>query len=183
MEANARQEYERNKDHARRMSEIALRGTALLWDLQADAARSVLEIQANSAKLFGAPDLTALFPSNGRSTGLFTATVDRTLDSLRQIRETVSEVQWQFARIAEEQTVGIAERFQQSIEQLGQRSQQGLQQLRQLAREEANEFERMAREGNGQRDAASGEQRGESGNQRSDAERSPQRREGRRATA
>ena len=147
MNGNAAHDYQRSNDHARRMTEIALRGTALLWDLQADTARSLLEMQANGATLFGAPDITQAFHvGNGRSKGMFSMSVEQALNSLRQINDTVSEVQWQLTRVAEQQTAGIADRIQQSIEELGRRSQEGLQEIRRLAEEEVGEFRQAARE-------------------------------------
>lgn len=144
---NGTHDYQRSNDHARKMTEIALRGTALLWDLQADTARSLLEMQANGATLFGAPDLTQVFHmGNGRSKGMFSMTVEQALNSLRQINDTVTEVQWQLTRVAEQQTVGIADRIQQSIEELGRRSQEGLQEIRRLAEEEVGEFRQAAHE-------------------------------------
>jgi len=150
MNGNAAHDYQRSNDHARRMTEIALRGTALLWDLQADTARSLLEMQANGATLFGAPDITPVFHvGNGRTKGMFSMTLEQALSSLRQINDTVSEVQWQLTRAAEQQTAGIADRIQQSIEELGRRSQEGLQEIRRLADEEVAEFRQAAREANG----------------------------------
>lgn len=144
---NGTHDYQRSNDHARKMTEIALRGTALLWDLQADTARSLLEMQANGATLFGAPDLTQVFHmGNGRSKGMFSMTVEQALNSLRQINDTVTEVQWQLTRVAEQQTVGIADRIQQSIEELGRRSQKGLQEIRRLAEEEVGEFRQTAQQ-------------------------------------
>jgi len=145
MNGNAAHDYQRSNDHARRMTEIAMRGTALLWDLQADTARRLLEMQANGATLFGAPDLTQMFHvGNGGSKGMFSMTVEQALSSLRQINDTVSEVQWHLTRVAEQQTAGIADRIQQSIEEIGRRSQQGLQEIRRLAEEEVGEFRQAA---------------------------------------
>jgi ElaB/YqjD/DUF883 family membrane-anchored ribosome-binding protein len=154
---NGRYPYQRNGDHARRMTEIALRGTALLWDLQADTARNLLEMQANGARLFGAPDFSRIFHmGTGSDKGMFSMTVDQALSQLRQIDDTVNEVQWQLAQAAERQTQGFAERLQQSIEELGRRSQEGLDEIRRIARQEAREFreavgEHELRPGNGGR--------------------------------
>jgi phasin protein len=167
MNANGKQDYRRNADHARRMTEIALRGTALLWDLQADAARNLLETQARSATLLGAPDLTQMFHlGEGRTSGLFTTTIDQALSSLRQINETATEVQWQLARVAEQQTAGIAEHIQQGIEKLGRRSQQGLQEIRRIAQEEADEIEASAREARERAGAREGRRAEEPGGER-----------------
>jgi len=155
MNENARQTYQRNGDHARRMTEIALRGTALLWDLQADTARNLLEMQANGARLFGVPDLSRIFHMGvGNDKGMFSLTVDQALRSMRQIDDTVNEVQWQLAQAAERQTQGFAERLQQSIEELGRRSQEGLDEIRRIAKQEAKEFrdavsDHQLRAGNG----------------------------------
>ena len=147
MNQNGRQDYQRNNDHARRMTEIALRGTALLWDIQADTARRLFEIQANNAMLFGVPDFTQMFRvRNGGNKGVFSTTIDQALNSMRQINDTVTEVQLQLSRVAEQQTAGIAERFEQSIEEVARRSQQGLEEIRRLAEEQADEAEQTAYE-------------------------------------
>jgi hypothetical protein len=147
MNGNGKQEYQRSSEHARRMTEIALRGTALLWDLQADAARNLLETQARTAMLLGAPDLTQIFHlGEGRSASIFSTTMDQALKSLRRINETATEVQWELARVAEAQTEGIAQRIQESIEELGRRSERGLEEIRRLAQEEVSEIDAVARE-------------------------------------
>ena len=171
MNQNRRYDYQRNTDHARRMTEIALRGTALLWDIQADTARRLFEIQANSAMLFGVPDFTHIFRvGNGRNRGLFSTTIDQTLNSLRQINDTVTEVQWQLSRVAEQQTAGIADRFEQGIQEVSRRSQQGLEEIRRLAEEEADEVEQTAREARLRADERQPQGTGQQGSQRAAGE-------------
>lgn len=139
---NGRQGQQRGNGHAARMAEIAWRGTALLWDLQADTARNLLALQANSAKLFGAPDLGGMFQVGESSAkGMFSATVEQAINSLRQISGTMSEVQESLARVAEQEAAGITERLQQGFEELGRRSEEGLEEIRRLAVEEVDEME------------------------------------------
>jgi hypothetical protein len=169
------------------MTEIALRGTALLWDLQADTARNLLEMQANGARLFGVPDFSRIFHiGTGTDKGMFSMTVDQALSQLRQINDTVNEVQWQLEQAAERQTQGFAERLQESIEELGRRSQEGLDEIRRIAKQEAKEFreavsEHELRPGNGRRatQAATGE--GESARGRTRARAASKKRARRRA--
>ena len=165
--------------HGARMAEIALRGTALLWDLQAETARNLLALQADSAKLFGAPDVTRMFHvGEARARGVFSATVDQALNSLRQISDTVSEVQQSLVRVAEQEAAGISERLQHGFEELGRRSEEGLEEIRRLATEEADEMERSesARE-------ASGEDEEEGGARRRAAQRNGRRRKGQQRAA
>ena len=144
---NGKHDYQHVNGHARRMTEIALRGTALLWDLQADAARNLLETQARSATMLGAPDLSQVFQAGeGQGKGMFSTTIDQALNSLRQINDTISEVQWQLTRMAEQQAVVLTERIQRNVQQLSRRSQQGLEEIRRLAEEEAQEIEDTARD-------------------------------------
>lgn len=144
---NGKHDYQHVNGHARRMTEIALRGTALLWDLQADAARNLLETQARNATMLGAPDLSQVFHvGEGQGKGMFSTTVDQALNSLRQINDTMSEVQWQLTRMAEQQTIVLTERIQRNVQQLSRRSQQGLEEIRRLAEEEAQEIEDTARD-------------------------------------
>jgi len=171
MNQNRRYDYQRNTGHARRMTEIALRGTALLWDIHADTARRLFEIQANSAMLFGVPDFTHIFRvGNGRNRGLFSTTIDQALNSLRQINDTVTEVQCQLSRVAEQQTAGIADRFEQGIQEVSRRSQQGLEEIRRLAEEEADEAEQTAREARLRADERQPQGTGQQGSQRAAGE-------------
>jgi len=124
------------------MAEVALRGTALLWDLQMETARNLWRTQARAAALLGIPDCSGLFNvDDDRARRLFTTSAEQILDSARQTRETVVEMQRQFGRLAEQQTIGITEEVRDQIEQVGRHTEQGLQQIRQMTASETDQVE------------------------------------------
>ncbi|HJU21900.1 MAG TPA: hypothetical protein VJ891_05275, partial [Casimicrobiaceae bacterium] len=43
------------------MAEVAVRGTALLWDVQMETARNLWRTQARTAAMFGVPDCSQFF--------------------------------------------------------------------------------------------------------------------------
>jgi hypothetical protein len=167
--------FARNEDHARRMTEIALRGTALLWGIHMRAAHSVLEAQASTAAWLGAPDVSDfVHAADARARRMFGASFEQALHSIRQINDTLFEMQRQFTRVAEQQTLGIAERLQHDLERLNEESVQGLDELRRLAGEEADEVERAVREArsrNGNGEARDGKAAPSNGEESQDASR------------
>jgi hypothetical protein len=121
------------------MAEVALRGTALLFDLQMETARNIMRTQARTAALLGAPDYSELFRSGDeRARRLFAASAEQMLTSARQARETVFEVQRQLGRLAEQQTIGIAEEMREQIQQIARHTEAGLQEIKQVAASEAD---------------------------------------------
>jgi hypothetical protein len=127
------------------MAEVALRGTALLWDLQMETARNLLRTQARTAALLGVPDYSELFClGDDRARRIFTAGAEQMLHSARQARETVLEVQRQIGRLAEQRTIGIAEEVRDQIEQISRHTEVGLQEIRGIAATEADRAEELA---------------------------------------
>jgi hypothetical protein len=124
------------------MAEVALRGTALLWDLQMETARNVWRTQARTAAMLGIPDCSALFHvGDDRARRLFTTSTEQMLNSARQARDTVVEMQRQMGRLAEQQTIGLTEEVRDQIEQISRHTEQGLQQIREIAASEADHVE------------------------------------------
>jgi hypothetical protein len=124
------------------MAEVALRGTALLWDLQMETARNILRTQARTAALLGAPDCSELFRlGDDRARRIFAASAEQVLNSARQARETVFAVQRQIGRLAEQQTIGIAEEVREQIEQISRHTEEGLQEIEQITTSEADRAE------------------------------------------
>jgi len=129
------------------MAEVALRGTALLWDLQMETARNVFRTQARTAAMFGVPDCSEMFEiGDARARRLFSMGAEQVLNTARQARETVAEMQRQFGRIAEKQTIGMTEQVRDQIEQIGRHTEQGLQEIRDIARAEAEQAEGLAQQ-------------------------------------
>jgi hypothetical protein len=124
------------------MAEIALRGTALLFDLQMETARNLLRTQSRTAALFGVPDCSDLFRlGDDRARRIFSTSAEQMLNSARQARETVFEVQRQIGRLAEQQTIGIAEEVRDQMQQMSRHTEAGLQEIKQIAVHEADRAE------------------------------------------
>lgn len=133
--------------HQVHMAEIAIRGTALLFDIQMQAARDLMEMQARSASVLGIPDCSNLFKAaDDRARRLFSESADELVNTTRRATETVAEVNRQIGRLVEQQTVEIAEQMRQGIDQLGRHAEQGLQQARHLVEQEVDELERTAQQ-------------------------------------
>jgi hypothetical protein len=124
------------------MAEVALRGTALLFDLQMETARSFMHTQARTAALFGAPDYSQLFRlGDDRARRLFAAGAEQMLSSVRQARETLFEVQREIGRLAEQQTIGIAEEMRERMEEMTRHTEEGLQEIKQVSVAEGDHVE------------------------------------------
>jgi hypothetical protein len=129
------------------MAEVALRGTALLWDLQMETARNMWRTQARTAAMLGIPDCSDLFQiGDDRARRLFTTSAEQMLHSARQARETVVEMQRQIGRLAEQQTIGITEEVRDQIEEIGRRTEQGLQQIKEITASEADQAEDLSQQ-------------------------------------
>ena len=127
------------------MAEVALRGTALLFDLQMETARNIMRTQARTAALLGAPDYSELFRlGDDRARRLFAASAEQMLSPARQARETVFEVQRQIGRLAEQQTIGIAEEMRHQMQQMTRHTEAGLQEIKQVAASEADHAQDLA---------------------------------------
>jgi hypothetical protein len=124
------------------MAEVALRGTALLFDLQMETARNLLRTQARTAAMLGVPDCSDFFEiGDERARRLFSMGAEQVLNTARQARETVSEMQRQFGRIAEQQTIGMTEEVRDQIAQISRQTEEGLQEIREIAASEADQVE------------------------------------------
>ena len=129
------------------MAEVAVRGTALLWDLQMETARNVWRTQARTAAMLGIPNCSEMFEvGDARARRLFSMGAEQVLNTARQARETVAEMQRQFGRIAEKQTIGMTEEVRDQIEQISRHTEQGLQEIRDIARAEAEQAEGLAQQ-------------------------------------
>lgn len=163
-QGNAQQAFGAQQFHS--MAEVALRGTALLWDLQMETARNLWRTQARTAAMLGVPDCSALFQiGDDRARRLFTTSTEQMLSSARQARETVVEMQRQMGRLAEQQTIGLTEEVRDQIEQIGRHTEQGLQQIRDIAASEADHVESFvdsALEDDDERGQQQAQQRGQS---------------------
>ena len=156
--------------HFQSMAEVTLRGTALLWDLQLETARNLWRTQARTAALFGLPDCSELFNvGDDRARRLFSASAEQVLNSARQARETVVEMQRQLGRIAEQRTIGITDEVRDQIEQMGRHTEQGLQEIKQMAASDADQAEGSAQQAANRSDDA-GRQNEQAMAQRSEAD-------------
>ena len=150
------------------IAEVALRGTALLFDLQLEATRNAWETQARGAALLGAPDFSNLFRiGDDRARRVFSASTEQLVNTMRRTADTVIAMQQEIGRLAEQQTIGMTDQMRQQIEQFGQQTQRGLEEIQQMSVEQldqatqatgqmyqdANDAERQQNNERGERDA------------------------------
>lgn len=122
------------------MAEVAYRGAALLYDLQMDVARSVLQTHARTASLFGAPDYSAWFRvADDRARRVFSESVEQMLAAARQVTSTVAQIQRELGRVAEQQTIVVTEELRQNVQQLGERTEEGFEQIRNVAQQQVDQ--------------------------------------------
>ena len=160
MEENRQmQQYQRSgARHAGNFAEIALRGTALLWDLQLEAVRNMWHAQARSAAMLGVPDYSHLFfVADERARRVFSTGAEQLFTTARHATETLSEVQHELGRLVEEQTIGITEEIRQRIEELGRRTEEGIEEIHRLARQNVGEAKRAMEETVAAASAAAGQ--------------------------
>jgi len=124
---------------------IALRSAGQLYEINASAARAVLQAQARAAAAFGLPDWSPLWDSaDERLRGLFSASTDRLLDTARLANEAVGELQHHVGRVLQTQASQAAESWQQGLDQLGNQARDGFDQLRDTARRTADDAQRSS---------------------------------------
>ena len=119
-----------------------MRGTAFLWDLQMETARNLWRTQARAAALLGIPDYSELFGiGDERARRIFSSSAEQVLDTARQARDTVVEVQRQLGRLAEQQTIGLTEGVREHIEQIGRQTELGLHEIQQMTADQSDAVE------------------------------------------
>jgi len=145
------------------IAEVALRGTALLFDLQLEAARNAWETQARGVAMLGAPDFSNLFRvGDDRARRVFTATTEQLVNTIRRTADTVIAVQQEIGKLAEQQTVGMTDQMRQQIEHFGQQTQRGLEEIQQMSVDQLNQANQATREMYDEADYAQRQQRGQS---------------------
>lgn len=122
------------------ISAIAMRGFGQFYDLQAAAARMVLQSQARAATAFGLPDYSHLFQvGDDRTKRAFSTTTEQLLNTAEQTKETIQEVQREVGRLMEFQAVSATENWQQALQELGSQAEENLNQLREFARQQTEQ--------------------------------------------
>jgi len=133
------QEQQRNVT-AFNLSAIAMRGFSQLYDMQAAAARLMLQTHARAATAFGLPDYSDLFRiADDRARRVFSSSTEQFLQTAEQANQTLQEVQKEMGRMVEFQTVNAAENFQQGLQELEAQAEENLTQLREFARQQAEQ--------------------------------------------
>ena len=140
--------------HTTNLADIFLQGAMRIVDMQASAARVLLQTQGRSARMFGAPDWSQ--PINGSTqqfSQLITAGTEQALNLMRHTNETINEVQQQFGQLMQQQTAQLAEEMRNGMEQVARRAEASLEELRDTTHRVTRETERAT-------DAAIGEDGG-----------------------
>jgi len=133
-------------------AEVAIRGAAMLWDLQMETARNLMRTQARTAAMLGIPDYSDfLRVGDEHARRIISLGAEQVLNSARQARETLVEIQRHMGRLAEQQVSGLTEEVRNQIEQAGRHTEERLQDFRQLAVSQTQQVSDAARQ---MRDAA-----------------------------
>lgn len=127
------------------LTAVVFQNTARLLDIQAQAARSMLQNQArNASAIFGTPDLSDSL--NKAPENLFETSAQRTVGYLRQTNEVVSQLQSQIKEFVEQRSTEIAnnvqENIQQSMEQLQQAQQEAAEKSKDVIKNTTDSAER-----------------------------------------
>lgn len=119
---------------------MAMRGLGQIYDMQITATRLLLQAQASAACAFGWPDYSGLFRiADERAKHVFSSGAEQFMHLADQANQTASEVQRQFGRLLEVQTVHAAETWQRGLEELGMQTEESLEELKEIARQQAEE--------------------------------------------
>jgi phasin protein len=160
--AGQQQQQFNNGGQFQNIAEVALRGTALLFDLQLEAARNAWETQARGVAMLGAPDFSNLFRiGDDRARRIFTATTEQLVNTIRRTADTVIAVQQEIGKLAEQQTVGMTDQMRQQIEHFGQQTQRGLDEIQQMSVDQLNQANQATRDMYDEADYAQRQQRGQ----------------------
>jgi hypothetical protein len=130
------------------LTELFVRSTARMLDLQLAAARAMLQTQGRSAAMLGAPDWSAAFNGRGEEqlSQLFQASADQSVRFLRTANETMQQVQQQLGELVEQQTQQITEQMRRSVDELMRRSREGMEQMGRASDEMMHQARRMSEE-------------------------------------
>ena len=152
----------------REVAEVALRGSALIFDMQMDVLRSLWQAQARSAAMLGAPDFADLFRTDDhRARRMFSSGAEQVAQTLRQTTQAVLAVHREISRAAERQAIGIGEQMRQQFAEFGRETQRSLDELQQSTMRHASEIGAVS-DRSRQRESKGGEadRHGEQGGER-----------------
>jgi hypothetical protein len=129
------------------LAEIAIRSTAAMMEMQIGMARHVVNLQAKSAAALGVPDYTEFFnTSAAESCRLVSMAADQMLSATQRISDTMSDLQAQVSRAAEQQARTITEEWCRGIDRVGKDADEALRVVGEQASRGAEEVERFAKE-------------------------------------
>jgi len=87
---------------------FAMRGAAMIWDMQVETARTLWRTQARAAAMFGFPDYSRLFDAGERDVRtLVAATTEQVLDRAHEATATVTQLQREIERTVEQHVLPI----------------------------------------------------------------------------
>ncbi len=142
-------QWQQSAARGAQLTEIAIRGAATLFDLQMQTARDMLAMHARSAGALGLPDFSPFFvpTADEQARRVFSESANEIVNTTRRTIETVAEVNRQFGRLIEQQTVNLSDTMRAGIDQLGRHAEQGLEQARTVVERGVDELARMSRDG------------------------------------
>lgn len=118
------------------LTNIWLRSAGMFCDLQSEAARNLLKVQARNAAMFGAPDFTPLIDQMDQSCkSLFMRSAEQMGNYARQTTETLGNVQNELGRALMDRASAATENLREGMEQIDRTAREGLNQFRKMAQE------------------------------------------------
>lgn len=137
-----------DQSQAINLVEIAMRGAANLLDIQMAATRQMMQWQARTATMIGAPDCSHLFSTpDGAAQRVFRDSAEQMLNLVRQSTDTLNEINRSLGDAIQQQTVRISEDAKKSVQELSKQAEQGMQEFRQTAERQLEEATRPAPKG------------------------------------
>lgn len=129
------------------ITEVAIRSTALIADLQIEAMRTLWQAQSRGAAMFGAPDVSTMFGiDDERVRRPFSTGAEQLITTVRRATETFTAVTRDVSRLAEQQTTGLGERVRREMESFTQQAQRGFDEIQQSAEHATGEAMRAGAE-------------------------------------
>lgn len=108
-------------------------GMAQMVDVQLSVTRSVFETQAKMAALFGAPDFSRPYATNGQA-HFVEQTIGQALDYQQRVVDALSELQTQWIGFVRQHAEEFGERLREDIQETGTDIEKGITEATELAK-------------------------------------------------
>lgn len=126
--------------------EIFVEGAARMIELQSAATRAFLQTQGRSAAILGWPDWSRIVAGGDDGRNLFDTGARQLVDSLRETQRTLTDLQQQLGRIAQQQARQMTDQVRDTIEEIGRRGREGIEEWRKSAVQGTSQLQRAAQD-------------------------------------